>query len=105
MTCLCQQYSVCGCDDNGNSSYVQQVIGNGTDGPVNSSQVVILPALANGTQRAYVNGTLPNGTTAAGGTDPSSDDDIVTSGAVRMLVNYGGYWIMLMTVVGTVCAL
>jgi hypothetical protein len=104
VTCLCQQYSVCGCDDDGNSSYIQALIGNGTDRPVNTSQVVILPVLKNGTQRAYVNGTLPNGTTAAGGTDPSSDSQ-ATSAAVRFAVNYGGYWIMAMTVIGTVLAL
>jgi len=96
---------VCGCDDNGNSSYVQQLVGNGTDQPVNTSQLVVLPPLANGTQSAYVNGTLPNGTTAAGGTDPSSDAELPASGAVRLLANYGGYWVMLMTVVGSVCAL
>lgn len=105
ITCVCQQYSVCGCDDDGNTTFVQQVIGNGTDRPRNSSEVVILPPLANGTQRAYINGTLPNGTTAAGGEDPSSDEEIIASGAVRMVANYGGYWIMLMTVLGTLCAL
>ncbi len=96
---------MCGCDDNGNATFYQQVIGDGTDQPRNSSQVVVLPPLANGTQRAYINGTLPNGTTAAGGEDPSSDEEIIESGAVRMVANYGGYWVMLMTVVGTLCAL
>lgn len=107
IECLCQQYSVCGCDDDNNSTFVQQLVNDGTDSPKNSSQVVILPPLANGTQKAYVNGTLPNGTTASGGTEPSSENEevISTSGAVRIMANYGGYWLMLMTVIGTVCAL
>lgn len=105
VTCLCQQYSVCGCDDNGNNTYVQQLITNGSDTPVNSSEVVILPLLANGTQKAYVNGTLPNGTTASGGTDPSSDDEVPVSAAMKIVINYGGYWLMLMTVWGAVMVL
>lgn len=104
VTCLCQEYSVCGCDDNGNSTYIQQVIGDGTDRPVNSSQVVVLPALANGTQRAYINGTLPNGTTAPGGTDPSSDEEIPNA-AARAMASYAGYWVMVMTVVAIVLSL
>lgn len=106
VTCLCQQYSVCGCDDTGDSAYLQDLIGNGTGLPVNTSDVVVLPVLANGTQFAYVNGTLPNGTTAAGGTDPSSDAEADTiSGVGKRLVGFAGYWVMLMMVVGTVCTL
>lgn len=104
VTCLCQQYSVCGCDDDGDQDYLRSAILNGTDRPVNSSQVVILPPLANGTQQAFINGTLPNGTTASGGTEPSSDEEL-SNGAVRMMANYGGYWIMLITVLGTVVVL
>jgi hypothetical protein len=104
VTCLCQKFSVCSCDDNGNSTYMQQLVGNGTNQPVNTSDVVVLPQLANGTQRAYVNGTLPNGTTADGGTDPSSDEQV--SAAIKTLVvNYGGYWILAATVAATVLAL
>jgi hypothetical protein len=36
-TCLCQQYSECGCDDTGNSTFLQNLINNGTDHPVNTS--------------------------------------------------------------------
>jgi hypothetical protein len=102
ITCLCQENSVCGCDDNGNTTYVQQVIGDGTDQPKNSSLVVVLPPLANGTQRAYINGTLPNGTTAA---DPNAEDVGITSSAVKaIMTNYSGYWLMAATVAATVLA-
>jgi hypothetical protein len=106
VTCLCQQYSVCGCDDTGDSAYLQGLIGNGTAGPVNTTEVVVLPRLANGTQLAYVNGTLPNGTTAAGGTDPSSDAEASTmSGVGKRLVGFAGCWAMVLMVVGAVCTL
>lgn len=104
VTCVCQQYSVCGCDDDGDEEFFRQAILDGTDRPVNSSQVVILPPLANGTQLAYINGTLPNGTTASGGTDPSSDEEL-DSGAVRLMSTYAGCWVMLMMVVGTITML
>lgn len=96
VTCLCQENSECGCDDDGNTTFIQQVIGNGTDRPVNTSQVVVLPMLANGTQRAYINGTLPDDTTAA---------DEVPNAALRLMASYGGYWVMLVTVLATVLSL
>jgi hypothetical protein len=57
----------------------------------------------NGTSAAYINGTLPNGTTAAGGTDPSNAGQI--SGAARLAIQYGGYWVMVATVGATVLLL
>jgi hypothetical protein len=60
VVCYCDQYSECGCDDNKNSTYLAEVIGNP---PQNSSIVTIVQ---NGTnETAYINGTLANGTTAA----------------------------------------
>ena len=97
--CLCDQYSVCSCDDNNNSTFVQDIVGNGTNTPVNSSTVRIVK-FANGTTQAYVNGTLPNGTTAAGGTDPSDQSEV--SPAAKIVINYAGYWVMVATVVAAV---
>jgi hypothetical protein len=102
VTCLCQKYSECGCDDNGNSTFVQNLINNGTDHPVNSS-VVRFITYPNGTSAAYINGTLPNGTTAAGGTDPSNAGEI--SGVARLAIQYAGYWVMVATVGATVLLL
>ncbi len=101
-TCLCQRYSECGCDDTGNSTELRQVVNNGTDSPVNSSTVRYI-TYPNGTQAAYINGTLPNGTTASGGTDPSNANQI--SGGTRLLMNYGGYWVMVATVGATILVL
>ncbi|KAL1958874.1 hypothetical protein VTO42DRAFT_3711 [Malbranchea cinnamomea] len=88
ITCLCQQYSVCGCDDNRNSTYLNSLF-NDTDAngiPRNSSTLVV--ANVNGTTGIYINGTLRNGTTAP---DPSIRDD----GAVPVkLLKLSGYWVM-----------
>lgn len=90
VTCLCAQYSECGCDDNGNQTFIQDIVNNGTNVPTNSSGVTI--ANVNGTERAFINGTLPNGTTAGGG----------TSGATQTILNYGGFWVMAVTVLAIV---
>jgi hypothetical protein len=97
-TCLCQQYSECGCDDGTNATaFVQALVNNGTDAPVNTSVVLFL-ADVNGTGQpaVFVNGTLPNGTTAAGGTDPSNQSEV--SAGMRLAISYGGYWVMVATV-------
>ena len=111
VTCLCQRYSECGCDPNNNETFIQVVVNNGTNAPVNTSmsQFVTWP---NGTSMAYINGTLPNGTTASGGTDPSNADEI--SGAAKLVLYNGGYfkrltliplslsWVMAVTVVAAI---
>jgi hypothetical protein len=81
---------------------VQDLINNGTNHPVNTTTVRYI-TYPNGTQAAYINGTLPNGTTAAGGTDPSDASQI--SGTVRLVMQYGGYWVMAATVGVTVLLL
>jgi hypothetical protein len=81
---------------------VQNLINNGTDHPVNTS-IVRYITYPNGTQAAYINGTLPNGTTAAGGTDPSNASQI--SGGAKLIMQYGGYWVMAVTVGATVLLL
>lgn len=99
VTCLCQEYSVCGCEEptNGNDTAIAQQLtnGTGTGAPINSTQVKIVD-YGNGNTTAYINGTLENGTTAAGGTDPSNADEL--NGAARLLQNYSGYWIMAVVV-------
>jgi len=70
VLCLCQQYSDCGCDDDGNSTFLDSVLVNGR--AANSSLVQINPV--NGTTTIVLNGTLPNGT-------------VLDSGAMAMGVN------------------
>lgn len=78
VDCLCQQYSECGCDDQDNNSFLDDVIGNGSYASLNSSLIRV--ADVNGTSTIILNGTLPNGTTAAGGTD---DDDTSAANALN----------------------
>ena len=91
MTCLCQMYSACGCDDNGNSTYLDELLGNGSASAENSTLVRVGPV--NGTKTVVLNGTLPNGTdtSAAAATTTSTS----TSGAVgRQVVDGSRVWVL-----------
>lgn len=89
VVCVCQEYSVCGCDNNSNSTYFHSLF-NGTE-PTNSSKVRVVDV--NGTEKIYINGTLPNGTTAASSTSSSS---------ASTLLQVSGYWVMVAIVISTV---
>jgi hypothetical protein len=92
---LCQEYSPCGCDENNDDKYLNDLVGNGSYAALNKSLVTVSDV--NGTRNLVLNGTLPNGTTAPGGTD----DD--TSAALNLQVGkYAGYWVMATIVVSGV---
>jgi len=95
VTCLCAAYAECGCDDNGNTTFLDNLIGDGTYSNLNLSIVNV--ADINGTSTIILNGTLPNGTSISGGTD-----DAITGDAVKMLANAAGYWVMVALVGATV---
>jgi hypothetical protein len=97
VTCLCQRYQVCGCDPDDNQTALAQMVTDGKDSgaPVNSSTVRTVQ-WENGTTATYINGSLENGTTAPGGTDPSDESQI--SAAVQHFMGYAGYWLMVVTV-------
>ena len=86
VTCLCEQYSACGCDNNDNTTYLNSVVGDGTPSTENSSLVHI--GDVNGTKTIVLNGTLPNGTD-----NSTTSDSTTTSGAVRTMVENSGYWV------------
>lgn len=87
VTCVCAQYSACGCDDNDNSTFISSLLPNGQ----NTSQAVI--ANINGTRMVVINGTLPNGTD-----DSADEDSTVTTGAGigmrQTLAEASGFWLM-----------
>lgn len=89
VVCVCQEYSECGCEDNNDDEYYQSLF-NGTQ-PANSSDVQVVNV--NGTQKIYVNGTLPNGTTVAESGAPAMG---------RTIAQNSGYWVMVAIVVGAV---
>jgi hypothetical protein len=88
IVCLCQLYSVCGCDDNKDDAYFSSLLNDTNSQNLPRNSEVVRVALVNGTTRIYVNGTLPNGTTAP---DPSITEDAAVSGK---LLKLSGYWAM-----------
>ncbi|KAG9229567.1 hypothetical protein BJ875DRAFT_445835 [Amylocarpus encephaloides] len=70
VVCVCAAYSVCGCDDQGDYSFLDPIIGDGTWATLNHTLVDV--ADVNGTSSIILNGTLPNGTTASGGTEDAT---------------------------------
>lgn len=91
VVCLCQEFSVCGCDDNDDSRYFDSLVGDGSYARLNKSLVTV--SEVNGTRSLVINGTLPNGTTAPGGSD---------SGAPMRPVHFSGYFVMIALVISTV---
>jgi hypothetical protein len=98
VKCLCQQYSVCGCDDNDDPTYMNSIIGDGN--PAKFNQSLVRVATVNDTDTIFINGTLPNGTTADGGTD-------TTSGAMSMFSSPSafGWALIAMTMVSALSIL
>ena len=92
VTCLCAMYAECGCDDNGNSTFLDSIIGDGSYANLNKSLVDV--ADINGTSTIVLNGTLPNGTTTAGGTEDAN--------GARRMIEASGYWVMIALVGCTV---
>ncbi|CAO2657932.1 Nn.00g071920.m01.CDS01 [Neocucurbitaria sp. VM-36] len=91
VLCLCQEFSVCGCDENDDQQYLDDLVGNGSYASLNKTLVTVSDV--NGTKTLVLNGTLPNGTTAPGGTD---DDE---GAAVNLAMGkYTGYWAMALIV-------
>lgn len=84
VICLCQEFAVCGCDENDDQAYIDDLIGNGSYAALNKSLVTV--SEHKNKKTLVLNGTLPNGTTAPGGVD-----DAATGLAIRQ---YAGYWAM-----------
>ncbi len=83
--CGCDETVECSCDDTGDTQYLAELVGNGSYYALNQSVVTV--ADVNGTSTILINGTLPNGTTAAGGTD-----DPNVAGGLRDLLRHAGWW-------------
>ncbi|KAL1612629.1 hypothetical protein SLS60_000858 [Paraconiothyrium brasiliense] len=89
VTCLCEEFSACGCDENDNQQYLKDLVGNGSYDSLNKS--IINVADVNGTTTLVLNGTLPNGTTAPGGTDDA--------GIALGVGKYAGWYVMGLTII------
>jgi hypothetical protein len=102
VLCLCEEYSVCGCDDNNNSTFLDSIVGNGSYQGLNKTLATVASVKNETTGKnvttLVLNGTLPNGTTAPGGTDSAT-----ASWAARNAVVEGmGWWVMTAVVLVTV---
>lgn len=90
VQCICDPEVECGCDDDGTNittSVLNELIGDGDYNKLNQSEVTV----ANNT--IFVNGTLPNGTTASGG-----DEDANAGAGMRFLLENVGWWPVVATV-------
>ncbi|AEO53333.1 hypothetical protein MYCTH_2294498 [Thermothelomyces thermophilus ATCC 42464] len=91
VECACAQNADCGCDENRDKDYLDDLIGNGSYAALNKTLVNV--ADVNGTSTILVNGTLPDGTAALAGN--------AAGGGLRALLHHAGWW----PVVATVCAI
>lgn len=96
VDCLCAAYAECGCDDNGSTTLLDQLIGDGTYANLNQSLVNVVDV--NGTSTIVLNGTLENGTTVSGGTEDANSAlgrNAQSSGylALVMLVGFTVYFV------------
>lgn len=96
MTCLCAAYQECGCDDSGNTTFLDSLIGDGTYANLNLSLINV--ADVNGTSTILLNGTLPNGTTIPGGTEDANGAGV----GMQALIQSSGYLVMVALAVCTV---
>ena len=67
VNCLCQRYSICGCDNNSDNTYLYDLIGNSNYAALNKTLIMI--SIVNKTRTIAINNTLPNGTTASNNID------------------------------------
>ncbi|KAM0248290.1 hypothetical protein ACHAP5_003460 [Fusarium lateritium] len=103
IICACARYAQCACDDNNNTAYYDELIGNGSYQSLNKSVVDV--AEVNGTMTILINGTLPNDTALPSDDDSDSDDngdDSSDSAAARTLIEALGFWPAVAAVMATV---
>ena len=94
VTCLCDKYSACGCDDNNNSTFLDSVVGNGSD----QNSTLYRIGNINGTRTLILNGTLENGTDNSTNSGSSSSSNAVRS----VVLENAGFWLLGVIVGGTI---
>jgi hypothetical protein len=119
VICACDETVECGCDDNSDNAFMTDIIGNGRYMPACSlidsnpiaadkmltshtsydalNKSLVTVAAVNGTSTILINGTLPNGTTANGGTD-----DPNAGAGMQVLLRGAGWWPVVATVLAMV---
>ncbi|KAI0160593.1 hypothetical protein GGR57DRAFT_387949 [Xylariaceae sp. FL1272] len=94
VVCVCEPYNECGCDEPANqTAFFNDIIRDGSYSNLNHSLVTVAKNETTGNDTIYINGGLPNGTTAAGGTeDPNA------AGSINALAQALGWWPLATTV-------
>ncbi|KAK6539520.1 hypothetical protein TWF694_009736 [Orbilia ellipsospora] len=78
VQCLCMQYSDCSCDDNGNTTYLSDLVA------LNQSNTTVF-ATVDGVWTLLINGTVENGTGIASGTSLNSAPSLNLLGYIWMV--------------------
>lgn len=78
---------MCGCEDNGDQTFFRQIIGDGSYRNLNHSLVDVVKNETTGNETIYINGMLPNGTTAPGG-----EEELSGAGSTIALAQAAGWW-------------
>ncbi|KAJ3486172.1 hypothetical protein NLG97_g6666 [Lecanicillium saksenae] len=104
IICGCAQGAECGCDENGNNTNIDELVGNGSYAHLNKTLVTV--ADKDGKKYLLLNGTLENGTTVKGDADMDADGNSTTasSAAVKTALETMGFWPVVATVVAIVFA-
>lgn len=93
VICGCDPYNPCGCDENNDTSYIQDLVRDGDYDSLNKSLITV--AEVNGTKTILINGTLPNGTEPP---VPEDENSVARNKAIEAL----GYWPMVAAVLAAV---
>lgn len=88
VVCVCSEDAECSCEDNGDQQYFESLVGDGRYEHLNKSVINVAHNDTDNKTYIYILGTLPNGTTAAGGDeDPNGAAD-----GLRTLLRAAGWW-------------
>ncbi|KAJ6786487.1 hypothetical protein PWT90_06892 [Aphanocladium album] len=93
IICGCAQNAECGCDENGNNTNIDELVGNGSYANLNKS--VINVGTKDGRKVLLINGTIEN-------TDGNSNT--ASSAAVKTVLETIGFWPVVATVAAIVFA-
>lgn len=107
VICGCAQGAECGCDESGNTTNIDELVGNGSYAHLNKTMVTV--GTKDGQKVLLINGTLENGTTVKGDSDTDPDgkstadtSDTNASGAVKTALQTMGFWPVVATVAAIV---
>ena len=97
VVCLCEKDRDCGCDDDGDTTKIDELVGNGCESDQDPTQVRV--GDVNGTKTVVINGTIPYDSDDS---DESSDSSPISGAMRQYALEMSGYWIAGVAVLATV---